>query len=308
MWPGFRCHRIDAYRNDRVAYLTAQLEGCDKRAAKELLESLEYNARHDEEVLADAWLALIKARFGDVADDFIRRVHEWHPRNPRITFRRAALHARDGEWQQALETIEGIDPSRIPESIHSHLRHLHGLALLHLGRRAAVRDVWRDGLRFDNGRCGLSEWLAILDMAENRPDEPDAMIVAIDSNTPAGFMTTILHTVAMVDRHLDAGHVERAREAMTHPWTWCSPDPQVLARLAAVYIRLDSVSAGQTFNRALALASFVHVMRGGTPRRGHIALVAPDLSWPDERLRQLAQRAERELVGGHPRCTRDVPL
>ncbi len=214
----------------------------------------------------------------------IRRLAQQHPRHGGAALLLADLEAKADNWQEVARVLGQADVSDLEDDDGrtSHFHHLLGLALLRDGRTDEAYETFEQGLAFDREGCMLR---LLVHLTRPMSDPPEAHEHSPDQPV----VRQLLGAMRLADRALAAGDPATALAAIDRRAVWHQAEVQSAARLAAAYLELSASDPGERYRKRLALALFQDVFKARKQALVEISL--PGLSWDEERLTEVANRA-----------------
>jgi len=199
----------------------------------------------------------------------------------------ADLAADQRKWSEVRTILDRVDPGPLDDDGTCHLFHLLGLAHLHLGDPEAARDAFTRGASLADYPCGLEICLELVTPLPE-PLDPD------DWGPGQPRTRQILGAIQTADACLDRGDFEGARLAVDRPSILKSREVQSLARLAEACLHGEPADEADRMRRILSLARYCNAH---LPDRSftYKNLPIPGVSWAEERLATIHERALRRL-------------
>ncbi|MDC3958072.1 hypothetical protein [Polyangium jinanense] len=204
------------------------------------------------------------------------------PHHPRVRLSFARSLACVAEWRNALEQLDGIDPSQLSEEADvKHFHHLRGITLLMLGEPEAALVELDRSATYKEGTCEPEQLIPLcVPLSEERPWAPKQVLVR-----------DYVRTLAAADEALARGDARAAQRVLDVPLVWEANEVQGFARLAETYLcEAEEHALVDRFRKAFALQSFCDLFdTRNTVTRREIPL--PRATWDAERLSALAAKA-----------------
>lgn len=221
------------------------------------------------------------------ANAFARIVRERHPDNPLVALMAADIAADQRRWSEVRKILDRVDPGSLDDDDTCHLFHLLGLAHMRLGDPDAARDAFTRGASLADDPCGLKTCLELVSPLPE-PLDPD------DWGPGQPRTRQILGAIRTADDCLQRGDHEGARQAVDRPSILKAREVQSLARLAEACLQGEPADEVDRMRRVLSLARYceAHVPNRSFTYRN---LPIPGVSWSDERLAEIHERAQRRL-------------
>lgn len=227
------------------------------------------------------------------AEAELERLARAHPESLAVKLLGAhecALHQR---WDDVERWLAELPPGDAAASDARHLCHLRALACLFRRDTAAARGWIEEGLRHE-GACALRE---LLDTIAPLPPAPPAVQTHGTPGEPSAPSPMLRYRLLL--REFDALLEQQPARLLEHPslGALAPRHPQLLARLAAAWLRIEPTSAEQRAWRALDLTRFCEDRAWLDAYRPEWLL--PE-AWPNEDLELLEERARRALGEERP--------
>ena len=208
-----------------------------------------------------------------------------HPRHGGAALLMAELEARAANWPEVERLLGQADLGNLEDDDGRlcHCHHLLGrLALLYGGRSDEAFEAFEQGSLLERGTCMLRP-LMHLTRPMSDPPEPH------EHSPGQPVVRQLLGSIRLADRALAAGDPASALAALDRQAVWHQAEHQSAARLAAAYLEISVSEPGERFRKRLALALFQHVY--STRKRMLSEIQLPELSWDENRLAEVANRA-----------------
>ncbi len=210
------------------------------------------------------------------------------PRRSEGAFLAACQMVKLEDWEAVLKTLKQARPRTFSGPGTRHYYHMLGIVRLHLGDAKAAHAAFKNGLRHP-GSCRLEPLIELTQPMAGVPRP-----AAWDRRQP--LVRQLLGAIRIADRALAAGDLEAARAAVRRPAVWRGEELQSLARMTRIFLDTPTPSPRERFFKRHALALFRVLHRDGRmSRRWQILL--PGLTWEEDRLDDLAERAGAWLEG-----------
>ena len=287
-----RCHRAAGARRVALQSLVAAMQG-ETRAAR--LRRIAAAKQEDQpERLLRLGVALRLLDDHTSAAPLLAWTFQRHPDHPEIRLESARAAANLWQWARVDELLAGLDLGSLDDGSAQHIHHLHGAALLFLGRHAEALALLRRAAAassYPEGRCDLSVLLALALPAED--EESESAPEAVSWSPDQALLRAILHAVTAADASLARGDAAGALRALDCLAVAESHEVQSLARRAEALL-LDDAGEARRFETAYALASFCGAHAEKDPY-ARVELPLPCGIWDGARLDALAERASRWL-------------
>ncbi len=289
-----RCHRAAGARRVALQSLVAAMQG-ETRAVR--IRRIAAAKQEDQpERLLRLGVALRLLDDTTNAAPLLSWIFLRHPDHPEVRLQSARAAANLWQWARVGELLADLDLGALDDASAQHIHHLHGAALLFLGRHAEALALLRRAAAsasYPEGRCDLSVLLALALPAEDEESESESAPEAASWSPDQALLRAILHAVTAADASLGRGDAAGALRALDCLAVAESHEVQSLARRAEVVL-LDEAGEARRFEAAYALASFC----GAHAEKDPYARVELPLLcgiWDGARLDALAERASRWL-------------
>ncbi len=274
---------------ETVKELAGELEEQGEGSLRTRLARLESSATRSVDDKLLTVLALRESEHSralrDVIEGFARRMARKHPSHAGVVLLLANIEAVAGNWGEVTRLLRRADPSDLDTWRTRHFHHVEGLAHLHGGRLGEAHEAFRRGAAHD-GYCAMEPLMHLTRPMADPPAPGDW-----EPGQPT--VRRLVGAVRTADRVLAAGDPAAALAALERPDVRWQQELQIAARRTAAYLETRSRTGAERFTERVALAFYVQLRNTDSYLRHNLFL--PGLSWDEERLAELEERASDRL-------------
>lgn len=198
--------------------------------------------------------------------------------------------AKEQKWREVISLLERISRADLKADLNEgtarHICHLLGIGYFIRGDIERARDIWMEGITYENGECNLNPYIEYAGLS---------LMPAKKRQKQKSDIVKTLNIFESVDDHLAHKRWRHAIETIEKTDALSIRDLQVLSRLTWAYLNQNfSQGEMQWLGKIIVLANYCEVYNNKLMPENNV--LPPYIeTWPESRLSDIAKQAKQWL-------------
>ena len=266
--------------------LVAKMQFSPPKDVYRTMDEMKETAGADEiAAFADA---LAVMNYYEQSHDLESWMKETYPDYYIVQIKLAEDALKEADWQGVITIITGIDfEGNSDDGSRRHSCHLLGMAYFAMGDVKKALNTWKNGLKYENGKCDLRPYIEYADLSLLSPNERE-------KRKAGSSIAKMLNLFDTIDDFMAKGEWDAITTLIETDYHMERSDEQILARLAQAYLNINyEAGAVRRFGKIISLVNYCN--RFNKSHKSHFCLPPCIETWSNERLNDVFVQAEHWL-------------
>ena len=268
-----------------LAYML-QLKNPTEKDLNDTIKKFKQPGSNNPDDFAAFIYALKRTFLFEKANDMKMCMRTQYPNHFSCLLDMAEEAANGNKWPEVISLLEKISRIGLNDGSSCHICHLLGIAYFIQGEIKKARDIWKEGLTYENGECDLIPYIKYAELS---------LMPKNKRKKQKSAMAKILNIFETVDDHLDNKRWCEVIEIIEKNVALSKKDLQLLSRLTWAYLNKNfGPNEIQRIFKIITLGNYCQIYND-TFIQHNIVLPPCIEKWSEGRLSDLAKQAKQWL-------------
>jgi len=268
-----------------LAYM-AQIKNETEKELSKAINTMKQSGSNTPDEISAFIYALLRTFKFDKENDMKLWMRTQYPNHFSVLIDCAEEAAKGKKWSDVVSLLEKISRTDLNDGSARHVCHLLGIGYFIQGEIKKARDIWREGISYENGECDLTPYIEYAELS---------LLPAKKRQQKNDDVSEILNIFESVDNHLAHNEWRNSIEIIEKIDVLSKNDLQIMSRLTWAYLN-QNVMPGQRqwLFKVIVLANYCQIYNNNFMQENKVLPPYLD-TWNESRLGDVAKQAKQWL-------------